>query len=126
MVLEALSDHIDEDRVGWFVEGGSVRWTRLAGSLVTSFVLMMWAGFTRLQEAIFRGYATLIEAPLAFLAELARVTISTPVDSWVFAWGEAVRAFPIAGPLDFALGVAVLAIFLIVANALISRMMEGI
>ncbi|MFW5905852.1 MAG: hypothetical protein ACOCUO_03315, partial [archaeon] len=109
-----------------YVDGGSIRWAALASALVSSYVLVAFDGITTFLFELLTVPATLLESGLNWVAETLGLGFTVPAGTVEEAWGVVADQFPIAGPLDWVLGVLILAVFFIAVNWMIDRVREGL
>lgn len=81
--------------------------------LGVALILVTSAGITWVIEEFWKPLAKAVEQAFAFAADITRQTNIMGQDAFTVAWETAAEFFPIAGPLDFALGVLLLAAFFV-------------
>ena len=111
---------------GAYVDGGSIKWAALAGTLVSSYLLVAFDGITRIIYEILALPGTFIDTLADRWSETLGLGFAVPAESLDEAWNVVLEQFPIAGPLDWLIGVIVLAVFFIAVNWMLSRILEGL
>lgn len=114
---------VDTDR---YVTDSGVKWFLVASTLVTSYVLATFEGIADLVVAIFNVPANLLYDGLSWLGETLGLGFEVPETSLEDAWEIAADVFPIAGPLDWILGVVIIAVFFAAVTWMIGRVREGL
>ncbi|WP_148661806.1 hypothetical protein [Halodesulfurarchaeum formicicum] len=109
-----------------YVDGDSIKWAALAGTLVSSYVLVALDGLTNFLFELLTVPATLLESALTWLGETLGLGFTVPAGTIEQAWAVVADQFPIAGPFDWILGVVVLAVFFIAVNWMVDRVREGL
>lgn len=108
-----------------YIDGGNVRWAALASTLMSSLVLAYFDGAIKVWSSIFEGAATLLSAGIGWFDETTTLLFSEPQNSLGIAWSTAAAQFPVAGPLDFVLGVLLIMASWYVVRELAERIREG-
>ncbi|UWG47039.1 hypothetical protein HSRCO_0745 [Halanaeroarchaeum sp. HSR-CO] len=109
-----------------YVDGSTIKWGALAATLVSSYLLAVFNGLADLLWALLSIPGRLLEDLLTWIAGMFGLAFSAPEHSIETAWTIAAETFPIAGPFDYAIGVAVVAVFFIAVNWLFGRVREGL
>lgn len=99
-----------------FVDGDSIDGQGLALTLVSSLILVIAAGFSSIITSLWAALGNGIELVMGWFASFAIALLETPGETFDRAWLQTGEAFPLAGPLDFMAGVAVLALFFYALN----------
>ena len=118
------SDH--ESLASRFVHGRHVNWRGVANTLVSSMVFQIGAGIIAFWIAVFRQPARLIMGTWEFLSALLSRPFELAADLFGTAWATAAGVFPLAGPLDFAAGVLLIAVTFWIMAELTSRVVRGV
>ena len=114
---------VDSDQ---FITGGSIDFKALASRLVSSYVLAVLSGLTAFVYAVLETPALLLEDLFTWVANTLGLGFQVPENTLTTAWSVVAGYFPVAGPLDFALGVVAVLAFFWALNWMFGRIMEGL
>ena len=109
-----------------YVDDGRIRWVALTSTLISSYLLAVFSGLSDVLTAVLTLPGDLLGALLAWIAETFGLVFSVPEMSIIETWMAVGDQFPIAGPLDFGIGVAVVIAFFLGTRWMVGQVREGL
>lgn len=102
--------------------GGSIDFGGISERVASSFVLVTFAGVIGIIVSAQEALWSLWDSSFAWVSDLIGMLFTAPAESLGVGWRVAGAAFPIAGPLDWMLGVLLVVGFFMFISEVITRL----
>lgn len=111
---------------GFVDSSGNVYWLGVARTLISSLIFVATAGAIWFWEAVWMQFNRLVRGTTEWMYQLASRPWNLAAGHFYTAWETAGAQFPIAGPLDYALAVMLIAATFWVTAILFRRVVMGV
>lgn len=105
---------------------GNISWIGVARTMISALIFVVTAGTIWLWEAVWMQTYRLVSGTTEWVYQLASRPFNLAAGHFYTAWETAGLEFPIAGPLDFAIAVGLIALTFWVSVLLFRRVVMGV